>query len=81
MINRLVVTKLWVNGHACEDRDEWTEEVRAIANAVTTTKRKLLRYRPRGFDDKGSVVIDVWPFKVVGLRSRWARFCGHEVRC
>ena len=26
---RLVVTKLWVNGSASEDRDEWTEEVRA----------------------------------------------------
>ena len=27
VINRLVVTKLWVNGRASEDRDEWTEEV------------------------------------------------------
>ena len=24
-----MVTKLWVNGRASEDRDEWTEEVRA----------------------------------------------------
>ena len=31
MIHRPVVTvtKLWVNGRASEDRDEWTEEVRA----------------------------------------------------
>ena len=29
VINRPVVTKLWVNGRASEDRDEWTEEVRA----------------------------------------------------
>ena len=24
VINRSVVTKLWVNGRASEDRDEWT---------------------------------------------------------
>ena len=29
MTHRLVVTKLWINGRASEDRDEWTEEVRA----------------------------------------------------
>ena len=29
VIHRLVVTKLWVNGRASEDGDEWTEEVRA----------------------------------------------------
>ena len=28
MINKSVVTKLWVNGRASEDRDGWTEEVR-----------------------------------------------------
>ena len=27
MINRPVVTKLWVNGRASEDRDEWTQKV------------------------------------------------------
>ena len=52
-----------------------------IANAVTTTKRKLLRYRPKEFGDIGSVVIDGRPFRSVGLRSRWTRSCGHEVRC
>ena len=29
VIHRPVVTKLWINGRASEDRDEWTEEVRA----------------------------------------------------
>ena len=29
VIHRPVFTKLWVNGRASEDRDEWTEEVRA----------------------------------------------------
>ena len=29
VINTSVVTELWVNGRASEDRDEWTEEVRA----------------------------------------------------
>ena len=29
VINRHVVTKLWVNGRASEDRDEWTEEVKS----------------------------------------------------
>ena len=29
VIYRPVVTKLWVNGRASEDRDEWTEEVKA----------------------------------------------------
>ena len=29
MIHRPVVTRLWVNRRASEDRDEWTEEVRA----------------------------------------------------
>ena len=45
-----------------------------IANAVTTTKRKLLRYRPKEFGDRGSVVIDGRPFRSVGFRSRWTRF-------
>ena len=29
MIHKPVVTKLWINRRACEDRDEWTEEARA----------------------------------------------------
>ena len=29
VINRRVVTNLWVNGRASEDRDEWTEEISA----------------------------------------------------
>ena len=29
MIYRPVVTELWINGRASEDRDEWTVEVRA----------------------------------------------------
>ena len=29
MVHRPVVTKFWVNGRASENRDEWTEEVRA----------------------------------------------------
>ena len=53
VINTPVVTKLWVNGRASEDRDEWTEGIRAHC------ERKLLKYRPRGFEDRGSVVIDV----------------------
>ena len=52
-----------------------------IANAAITTKRELLKYRPRGFDDRGSVVIDVYPLGGVGFRSRWTMFCRHEVRC
>ena len=39
MVNRPVITKLWVNGRASEDRDEWTEEVRAHCE--------------RCYDDKG----------------------------
>ena len=49
-----------------------------IVNVAATTKRKLLKCKPRGFDDRGSVVIDVWPFRGVGLRSQWTRFCGWE---
>ena len=29
MTHSKVVTKLWINGRASEDKDEWTEEVRA----------------------------------------------------
>ena len=29
VMQRSVVTKLWDNGRASEDRDEWTKEVRA----------------------------------------------------
>ena len=29
VIHRPVVTKLWINGRDGEDRDEWTEDVRA----------------------------------------------------
>ena len=40
VINRPVVTKLWVNGRASEDRDEWTEEVRALCERCYDDKEE-----------------------------------------
>ena len=40
VINRTVVTKLWVNGSATEDGDEWTEEVRAHCKRCYGDKAK-----------------------------------------
>ena len=45
VIHRLVVTKLWINGRASEDREPTVKN-------VMTTKRKRLRSRPKGFVTK-----------------------------
>ena len=58
VIKQLVVTKLWVIGRVSEDRD-WTEEVRAQCERCDDDKEEPLRCRPRGFNDRGGVVIDV----------------------
>ena len=42
VINRPVVTKLWVNGRASEDRDESTEEVRAHCERCYDDKAETL---------------------------------------
>ena len=42
VINRLVVTKLWVTGRASEDRDEWTEEDRAHCERCCDDKEETL---------------------------------------
>ena len=50
VINRQVITKLWVNGRASEDREmNGQKRSEPIANAATTTMRKPLRYRQRGY--------------------------------
>ena len=52
MIPRQVVTKFWINGRASEDRDEWTEEVRALCKKccddkmeTSVVQAKRIRYR------------------------------------
>ena len=80
LINRPVVTKLWVNGRASVDRDEWTE-VRAHCERCYDDKEEPLRCRPQGFNDRGAAAIGVWPVRGVGLRSRLMGFFGHEERC
>ena len=40
VIHRLVVTKLWINGRASEDRDGWTEEVRAHCEKYYDDKKE-----------------------------------------
>ena len=60
MINKPVVTKLWMAAPARIETNGQKKRSEPIANAATTTMRKLLKYRPRGFDDRGSVVIDVY---------------------
>ena len=59
MINRPVVAKLWVNGRASEDRDEWTEEVRAHCE--------------RSYNDKEETP-DVQAERILGQR-RWGDLC------
>ena len=64
VINRLAVTKHWVNGRASEDRDEWTEEVRAHCERCYDDKTgSPIGAGREGFDDRGSVAIRVWPFR------------------
>ena len=49
VINRPVVTKLWVNGRASVDGDEWTEKVRTITvDKVLRAQGKMLRNKANG---------------------------------
>ena len=41
VVRRPVVTKLWINGRASEDRDEWTEEVRAHCEKCFDDKTEM----------------------------------------
>ena len=45
VIHRQVVTKLWVNGRASEDRGEWTEEVRAHCERCYDDKAETFEVR------------------------------------
>ena len=81
VINRPVVTKLWVNGRASEDRDEWTEEVRAHCercydDKAETPEVQAERIRRQRTSGDRRVAL-----QGVGSRSQWITFCGHEVRC
>ena len=81
VINRPVVTKLWVNGRASDDRDEWTEEVRAHCercydDKAETPEVQAERIRRQRTSGDRRVAL-----QGVGSRSQWITFCGHEVRC
>ena len=53
---RPVVKKLWVDGRAGEDREEWVEVVRPTAKDATTTKARRRRCRRRGFENNDAEV-------------------------
>ena len=59
VINRFVVTELWVNVRASEDRDEWTEEVRAHCERCYDNKEDPPEVQAERFDDSEGVVVDV----------------------
>ena len=52
VIHRPVVTKLWVNGRASEDTDEWTEEVKTHCERCYDDKAETSK---AGSDVGGSV--------------------------
>ena len=82
VINRLVVTKLWVNGRANDDRDEWTEEVRAHCERCYDDKAETLEVqaeRLRGQRTGGDRRVALQGR--VGLQSLWLRSCGREGSC
>ena len=56
VMNRLVVTKLWVNGLASEDRDEWTEGFRAHCERCCDDRAETPEVQA---ESRGSVVIDL----------------------
>ena len=47
VINRPVIAKLWVNGRVSEDRDEWTEEVRAHCERCHDDKEETLEVQAK----------------------------------
>ena len=75
MNHRRVVTKLWVNGRASEDRDEWTEEVRDHCERCYDDKAEIPEVqaeRIRRQKDSG----DRQPLvsRNVRYRSHWREF-------
>ena len=82
VINRLVLTKLWVNGRASEDRDEWTAEVRGHCERCYDDKAETLHVHAERIRRQRTSVD-----RSVALQGRrvtitqWTRSCGHEVRC
>ena len=57
VIHRPVVTKFWNSGRASEDRDEWTEEVRAHCESAVMTKLRRPKCSLRGSVTREVVVI------------------------
>ena len=60
MIHRPVVTKLWINGRASEDRDEWTEEVRAHCQKCEDDKTETSEVQAERIRHQRSCVVTAW---------------------
>ena len=72
LLRKSVVTKLWVNGRASEDRDEWTKEVRTHCEKCYGDT--LQRCRPKGSVTR-EIVETVWlPSKADGYGSQSTGF-------
>ena len=57
VMHRAVVTKLWVNGRASEDRDEWTEMVRAHCERCYDDIAETSEVQAERIDVRGPVAI------------------------
>ena len=88
VINRLVITKLWVKGRASEDRDEWTEEVRALCercyddkDETSEVQAERIRRQRRSGDRR--VVVQERQVMITGdkvLRAR-GKMLRNKVQC
>ena len=66
VINRPVVTRLWVSGRASEDRDEWTEEVTAHCERAYDDKAETTEVQAERIRRQRITVIVLLPSRGVG---------------
>ena len=59
IVNRPVVTKLWINGRASEDRDEWKEEIKIHCSKCYDDKSETLEVQAERTESRDAEAI-VW---------------------
>ena len=81
VVKKPVVTKLWVNGRATEDREEWSEEVRAHCEKCYDDKSETPEVQAKESGNRDAEVTAWLLFKVGECRLQSTGYYGHVGRC
>ena len=79
VIHRPVVTKLWINGRASEDRDEWAEEMRAHCEKRYHDKTENSEVEAEERFVTKEIAVTAWPLSKASIyRSQLTGFSLHD---